>query len=268
MERVLLITDALGYIETHLTEELKTDDIAKYLHCSKSSLEKLFRYVTNISIKDYCVRRRMSCVAKELRLEPTASLLDLALKYGYTSNEAFTRAFKGVWHTTPSEYRKNPSSFVLFPALRLDREIMEDKHMQEKKKVDISELYDVLKSRKDCYIVGVDIKRLVPINNISSKAGDIAILTALKRLESASGPDDIVFRIGGDEFVSFTNSTDITYAESIAEKVISHNGEPIDFEGQSIPLSLYATCYRLEGTNLRYSEVFQTMQTMLNEAKY
>lgn len=84
----------------------KTEDIAKSLYCSKSSLEKLFRLVTNMSIKDYSLRRRMSCAAKEIKQCPDMSLLDLAIKYGYSSNEAFTRAFVKVWHVTPSEYRK------------------------------------------------------------------------------------------------------------------------------------------------------------------
>lgn len=267
MEKLLLITDALEYIETHLTDELKTDDIASYLHCSKSSTEKLFRYVTKMSIKDYCIRRRMNCAAKDIRSNPDLSILDLAIKYGYGSNEAFSRAFKGVWHTNPSEYRKNPLGFDLFPPLRLEREIMEDEAMNEKKKIDISELYDVMMTRNSCYIVGVDIKSLIPINKIAREAGDIAILTALKRLENASGPDDIVFRIGGDEFVAITNSEDQTYAEAMVEEVLSHNGEAFSYGDQQVPLSLYATSYKLGGSNIRYSEMFRTMQERLDVIK-
>jgi len=267
MEKLLLITDALEYIETHLTEELRTDDLANHLHCSKSSAEKLFRYVTHMSIKDYCIRRRMSCAAKDIRKDPDLSLLDLALKYDYGSNEAFTRAFRNIWYTTPSEYRRNPAGFDLFPPLRLEQEIMEDETMSEKKKVDISELYDVIKTRTNCYIVGVDIKCLVPINEISHEAGDIAILTALKRLENASGAEDIVFRIGGDEFVSITASEDRAYAENMVSEILSHNGETFSWANREIPLALYATCYRLEKKNLRYSEMFRTMQEQLDMNK-
>lgn len=267
MENLLLITEVLDFIEINLTEDIKTEDIAKELHCSKSSIEKLFRIVTNMSIKDYSIRRRMSRAAKDMVKSPDISLLELAVKYGYSSNEAFTRAFKSVWHTNPSEYRKNPMLFELFPALNLEQELMEDDTMSNKKKVDISELYDCIKERRDCYFVGVDIKSLIPINEISYEAGDIAILTAMKRLEMASGKEDIVFRIGGDEFVALTNSDNQEYAEKIVTEILSHNGETFRYKEKDIPLSLYATSYKMESKTLRYAQLFSAMQSQLDSIK-
>lgn len=267
MENLLLITRALAFIEDNLTEDIKTDDIVKELYCSKSSIEKLFRFVTNMSIRDYLIRRRMSRAAKDIVTFSDASLLKLALKYGYSSNEAFTRAFKKVWHITPSEYRKKPVRFELFPALKLEPELMEDENMKSKKKVDISELYDYIKERRNCYFVGVDIKSLIPINEISREAGDIAILTALKRLEMASGDDDIVFRIGGDEFVALTDSQDRTYAEKIVNEILSHNGETFRYGKMDIPLMLYATSYKIQDEDIRYAELFSQMQYQLINIK-
>ncbi len=267
MKNIFLITKALAFIEDNLTNDIKTEDIANELYCSKSLIEKLFRYVTNMSIRDYLIRRRMSKAAKDIVSFSDVSLLDIALKYGYSSNEAFTRAFKNIWHTSPSEYRNFPTRYELFPALNLEPELMEDERMKQKKKVDISELYDLLKERKNCYFVGVDIKNLTPINEISHKAGDLAILTALNRLEKASGDDDVVFRIGGDEFVSLTNSEDKGYAETIVNEVLSHNGESIQYEEMAIPLSLYATSYKVECGTLKYAELFSQMQTNLDRVK-
>ena len=45
--------------------------------------------------------------------------------------------------------------------------------MKDRKKVDISELYDYIKERRDCYFVGADIKNLIPINEISRKAFEV-----------------------------------------------------------------------------------------------
>lgn len=267
MENLLRITKALSYIEENLTEDIKTADIAKQLYCSKSSIEKLFKYVTNMSIKDYSIRRRMSRAAKDITMNSELSILDLAVKYGYSSNEAFTRAFRSVWHVTPSEYRRNPSHFELFPKLKLEQELMEDETMKSKKKVDISELYDFMKERKNCYFVGIDIKSLIPINEISHEAGDIAILTALNRLELACGENDIVFRIGGDEFVALTNSEEKEYGESIVSEILSHNGETFDYKGQEIPLALHAVTYKLESKTLRYAELFSAMQKELDCTK-
>jgi AraC family transcriptional regulator len=145
---------------------------------------------------------------------------------------------------------------------------MEDESMKQKKKVDISELYDLLKERKKCYFVGVDIKGLISFNEISREAGDIAILTALQRLETASGDDDIVFRIGSDEFVSLTNSEDKAYAEKIVQEVLSHNGETIKYKEKDIPLSVYVTSYQVISDNLKYADLFSQMQSELDRIKF
>ena len=266
MENIQLLIEAMEYIEDNLSQPLKTDTIADHLYCSKSTIEKLFRYINNISIRDYIIRRRMSKASKEIVHNPEKSLLNIGLDYGYSSNEAFSRAFYSVWQVSPSEFRNNPSEFELFPGYKLDRELMEEKTMTDRKKIDISKLYDCIKERKGCYLVLGDIKSLIPINEISHKAGDLAIITAMKRMEQASGDEDIVFRIGGDEFVILTNSKDEGYARSICEKIISHNGEAISWNGQEIPLSLYVklVCYE-GGTALRYSEFFTMLQNELSE---
>ena len=266
MENIELLIKALEYIENNLTQPLKTESVAEQLYCSKSTIEKLFRYINNISIRDYIIRRRISMASREMIKDPEKSLLDIAIEYGYGSNEAFTRAFSSVWQVSPSEFRKNPSAFELFPAYKLERELMEDKKMTDRKKVDISELYDRIRERKGCFLILGDIKKLIPINEISRKAGDLAIITSMKRMEQAAGPDDIVFRIGGDEFVILTNSSDEKYAGRVCSEILSHNNECISWEGREIPLSLYVKALLYEGgTTLRYSDFFTMLHNELGE---
>lgn len=90
--------------------------------------------------------------------------------------------------------------------------------MSERRHLDISEMYDLFVQRKNCYFVVCDIHSLIPINEISYKAGDIAIVESLSRMEREAGEEDIVFRIGGDEFVMLTASEDIAYAEGIVKE--------------------------------------------------
>lgn len=266
METIQILIEALDYIESNLTESLKTDDIANHLYCSKSTIEKLFKYINNTSIRDYIIRRRMSRAALELAHNPEKSILEVGIQYGYGSNEAFTRAFYSVWQVSPSEFRKNPTDYELYPGIRLDRELMEEKSMSSRSKIDISALYDCIKERKGCYLVIGDIKHLIPINEISFKAGDLAIITALKRMENAAGEDDIVFRIGGDEFVMLTNSSDEEYAKSKCAEILSHNKECIDWEGRQIELSMYSKYVKYEGDSaLRYSEFFTMLQNVISD---
>ena len=266
MENLGLLIEALEYIEKNLASPIRTESISEHLHCSKSTIEKLFKYVNNISIRDYIIRRRMSRASRDLVKNPDRSLLDIGMEYGYGSNEAFTRAFQSVWQVSPSEFRKNPSEFELFPGYRIERELLEDKKMTDRKKVDISELYDCIKERKGCFLILGDIKGLIPINEISRKTGDLAIISAMKRMEQAAGPEDVVFRIGGDEFVILTNSTDEAYAKKLCGEIVSHNDECISWDGNEIPLTLYVKAVRYEGGSaLRYSDFFTMLHSEISE---
>lgn len=265
MGNVELLWSALEYIELHICEEIKTEDIAKDCFCSKSTLDKLFRCVNHISVRDYIIRRRMTLAAQRIAQQHEESILDIALDYGYSTHESFTRAFKTVWNCKPSEFR-NRKFTGLFPRIYPPFE-NGDEYMSGRRNVDISELYDLFKQRKDCYFICCDIKCLMPINEISHKAGDIAILESLNRMDRAANEEDIVFRIGGDEFCMLTNSEDIVYAESLAEKIRQYNGEAFDFEGKQIPLTLHVVITRLEGSNIRYNELFAKLHSAIQMCK-
>ena len=120
-------------------------------------------------------------------------------------------------------------------------------------------MYDLFHERKNCYFICCDIKLLLPINEISMKAGDLAIIEAMTRMQKEAGEEDLVFRIGGDEFVMLTNSADITYAEKICERIRSYNGEPFDFENQKIPLSIHISTVKFEGSIMRYKDLFEQL---------
>ena len=266
MSKLVLLKNALEYIEENLVEDIRTEDIAKACFCSKSTLEKLFQDVNHISVHDYLVRRRMMKGARLLFEDAQAGILDVALQVGYSSHEAFTRAFKQVWNCQPSQFRKQVRFTELFPRLYPPMEDG-DTYMRERKHVDISELYDLLVERRNCYFVCCDIKRLVPINEISHKAGDLAILESLHRMNAAAGEEDVVFRIGGDEFVLLTNSEDEAYAEEVKERILAENGKTFLYAGQEIPLSLYAVSARLDGKRVKYNEVFCGLHEAIQENK-
>lgn len=264
MKNLELLQAALAYVEDHLTDNIHTEDIARHCYCSKSTLEKLFRCVNRISVRDYIIRRRMVYAARALRENPSRNLLELAVLCGYHSNEAFGRAFKSVWNCNPSEFNRTYQFSELYPRLHVPMQ-EGDCYMRNRKQVDISELYDLFRERKDCYFVCADIRSLMPINEISRKAGDMAILEAMKRLSENAGEEDIVFRIGGDEFVILTNTTDAAEAEKIAERISVKNGESFCFEGQEIPLTLHLAVTTT--TAKRYSDLFTSLHLAINGSK-
>ena len=264
LNKLELLTTALSYLEDNLTEKITTEDVAKACFCSKSTLEKLFRCVSHTSVHDYIIRRRMNKAAKMLFYHREISILDVAVLYGYNSNEAFTRAFKQVWNCTPSELRNATRYSELFPRLTFSL----DKGEQLMKKVDISELYDLLRERIGCHYIIGDIVGLIPINDISRAAGDLALIEAMNRLNNVAGENDIVFRIGPDEFVLLTDSKDMEHVKKLAAEIESKNGDTFAYEDKDIPLSLYVLVSTLtKGVHGDSSEMYSQFQNVINEFK-
>ena len=67
--------------------------------------------------RDYLRHRRLAFALKEVR-DSDKSMLDIAFDYGFSSHEAFTRAFKNTYGVTPSEYRKEPVPVALRTKIR------------------------------------------------------------------------------------------------------------------------------------------------------
>jgi len=75
--------------------------IAKVAGTSESEIQKTFYALTGISIVEYIRRRRLSLAGFELQ-KREKSVLEIALEYGYSSPDSFTRAFRQMHGTTPS----------------------------------------------------------------------------------------------------------------------------------------------------------------------
>lgn len=264
-----MLVESLDFIEKHLCDEIKTADVAAACCCSKSTLEKLFQCINHISVHEYMVRRRMMLAARRIAQRPEESLLSIALEYGYQSHEAFTRAFRNVWDLNPSEFRKR--KFVeLYPKILGPPRVLEaaeEGEMILMRNVDISQLYDVFKERKDCYFICCDVKKMMSINKIAHKAGDLAIIEALRRMEEAAGEEDMIFRIGGDEFCILTDSDSQEKAESVAGKIRGQNDKTFQYEGQEIPLSMHVVAVRYEGGQLNYGGLFTKLHSAIREGK-
>ena len=263
MKNLCILNDALNYIEDHLREDFSQSDIAAYCCCSLSSLQKLFSYAFHIGVSDYVTRRRLTCCAREL-VQSDRSILDLALDWGYQSQEALTRAFARMWGEPPASFRKSRKFTGMFPRFE---SIENENGGRIMRKYDITELYDLLSQARGTYVLAFDIQNLVPINEISRKAGDIAIRESMRRIEDAAGEEMLFFRIGGDEFALMTGLTDENDADALAQKVTARNGEAIEWEGRKIPLSLYCAKMKIEDRSIRYSELYPEIYKALISAK-
>lgn len=95
----------LGYIETHLEEEITLDALARQAGLSKYHFHRLFRREMGEPVQQYIRRRRMEQAAAQLA-ETGRPILEIALDCRYASQEAFSRAFQRMYTLTPGKYRR------------------------------------------------------------------------------------------------------------------------------------------------------------------
>jgi AraC family transcriptional regulator len=110
------LNEALTYIEDHLEEEIDTEKLARIACCSTFHFIRMFSYVAGLPLSEYIRRRRMTLAASELRSGET-KILDIALRYGYESPTAFTRAFHSIHGMSPTEARQQGKSLKAYPKM-------------------------------------------------------------------------------------------------------------------------------------------------------
>lgn len=105
MQWVDRMNRVMDYLETHLTEEMDTEEISRIMACPYSVFQRSFAPITGIQLSEYIRRRRLSCAAYDLQ-NTQQRVLDIAVKYGYDSADAFAAAFKRMHGLTPQEARR------------------------------------------------------------------------------------------------------------------------------------------------------------------
>ena len=111
------IQATIDYIEDHLQEEFGIKDLAHVADMSQWHFQRVFRATVGETVKNYIRSRRLSHAATAL-LASHLNILEIALEAGFDSNEAFTRAFRAQFATTPREFRQQKQAFG-FPRMKL-----------------------------------------------------------------------------------------------------------------------------------------------------
>jgi AraC family transcriptional regulator len=93
--------------------EIDYNEISKIATSPAALFQRIFIFISGISISDYVRKRRLTLAAYDLR-NNDISVLDVAIKYGFQSHSAFSRAFKEHHGITPSEAKLNSAGLYNF----------------------------------------------------------------------------------------------------------------------------------------------------------
>ena len=101
------IQKTLNHIEEKIGEEIKIEELAETAALSLFYYQRLFTRLVKKPVREYIKLRRLARALEALRNKQNR-ILDVAVDYGFSSHETFTRAFKETYGITPAQYRNNP----------------------------------------------------------------------------------------------------------------------------------------------------------------
>ncbi|MCG7384515.1 AraC family transcriptional regulator [Paenibacillus sp. ACRRY] len=123
-----LLRQSIDYVEQHLHLPIEIEDVARSAMTSKYHFQRMFHAVTGVTITQYVRNRRLTLAAHELA-GTDCKVIDVALKYGYDSPAAFTKAFQRMHGVTPRAAKKMNVRLKAFPRISFQVQIKGETEM-------------------------------------------------------------------------------------------------------------------------------------------
>jgi AraC family transcriptional regulator len=108
------LNGAVAYIETNLCGEIDLDELSRITCYTPDGFNRLFSYMTQTTLAEYTRKRRLTKAAYDLR-DSDIKVIDVALKYGYESADAFAKAFVKQHRITPTKARDLSETIRAYP---------------------------------------------------------------------------------------------------------------------------------------------------------
>lgn len=110
------LNEAMEHIERRLDQSVEAAELARIAATSEYHLRRIFSALAGMPLSEYIRRRRLTVAGAEV-LARRESLLEIAVRYGYGSGEAFARAFRAMHGVGPGEARSTGAELVSQPRL-------------------------------------------------------------------------------------------------------------------------------------------------------
>ncbi|GAB2024984.1 AraC family transcriptional regulator [Lactovum odontotermitis] len=236
----------VSYIENHLSDDVKVEEVARAAGYSYYHLNRQFTAVLGEGIGSYIKKRRLAEAAKRL-LYTDEKIIDIAMESSFESPEAFSRTFKSIYGVSPKSYRQNRLNILLGKKDQLDTDLI------------------------DHLLVNVTVHpRILELPEIKTAGlrGETSLQdNKLRKLweEASRQFSQLPHRVTNgrgfgiceacNENTLYTMTKDIMFSEVAAAEVSSYDGIPENFVCKTIPGGRYAV-FTHRGTLEKLSQTF------------
>jgi AraC-type DNA-binding domain-containing proteins len=140
MDWLKRMNNALDYVECNLRNEIDMNVVAQKACCSSYNFQKMFSFITEVSLVEYIRRRRLTLAAFEIQ-NSDIKIIDVALKYGYESPVSFTRAFQALHGIVPSLARDGGVILKAYPRISFQISIKGESEMEYR--IETKQAFDI-----------------------------------------------------------------------------------------------------------------------------
>ncbi|MFD5625140.1 MULTISPECIES: GyrI-like domain-containing protein [unclassified Streptomyces] len=222
------LNQAMEHIECHLDQPIEVGELARIAVTSEYHFRRMFSALAGVGLAEYIRRRRLTVAGAEV-LAGERTLLEIAVRYGYTSGEAFARAFRGMHGVGPGEARRAGASLRSQPRMSF-RLIVEGSSSMRYRVVEKDEFR----------IVGR--KARVPLVHEGMNPGIVAFIRGLgqetlRRIESLSDQEPKgIISVSDDLDESRAEGTELDYYHG----VVTGAAVPDDMDALAVPAGTWA----------------------------
>lgn len=99
------IEKMVEWVEDNIKGNPTLEEMSSHVRYSSFYCSTKFHEYVGVTFKQYIAKRKLSLAEGEIR-NTNRKFIDIALDYGFSSQEAFTRAFSNAYGCSPFKYRK------------------------------------------------------------------------------------------------------------------------------------------------------------------
>ncbi|MBW9119056.1 AraC family transcriptional regulator [Microbacterium trichothecenolyticum] len=232
---IAILNRVIELVEADLSDDVDLAGLAGSLGTTEYHVRRMFSSLAGMPLSEYVRRRRMTVAAADVLGD--AEMLEIAVRYGYGSTEAFGRAFRAVHGVSPADVRRDGGPLRTQPQLRL-RLILEGNTPMDTRIAD-RPAFQLVGHAARVPLVHEGVNPHIQAHIAGLPVSEHARLKDLSSTEPAG-----LLQVSADVDPDYVEGTQLTYLHGVA--LDEHESAPEDLDVIAVPAGAWAV-FRTEG---------------------